>query len=435
VIAPAAALTLLSGAAGLFFVALAIFVVVELVKIKGQPAKCWLVKRAGAFWRTLRNLRGNKEEEPGDRGATRPEQRRKPGGSISRFPVSAVATVLLGVLAVFIGIYAGTLFRGPGTFGFSGSFDQNNPAVTGTNTAAPQVEAELTAYATLKPSGQKLSEAAVIISGPTTITLSDCHVQGQKAKSGFARGSQARVGLERISSTDLVNVECNITVVHRIRRLETVTLELAGADSADTKKAVLYLEPPNAEQGRETAEAEADQEVRMSPALWQKSSMVSTENGFREQGIEWPLLDPRLLHGFQSEPHGRTRALHQLESTRIEPSKILTLSAVITSAPITQERLKVKGSERQAIRQVFAVGENLGEQGGWCETTRSTDRPPLREGQRVKLRAAVVEWGRSEASGGIAVMLKCPAVKVQGASSATAKTESGAVPVPNRLSH
>jgi hypothetical protein len=431
----AVALTIESGAICASFLALAVVVVVELVKLKGQPAKCWLVKRGVASWQAVRNLwRRGKEGGAEDHSARR-VRGRQPGQLIGRFPVTTVATVLLLVSGAFTAIYDWSLFKASSTVEFSATFDQGNPAVTGPRTAAPSVESEVSASVTLKPRGQRLTEAAVIISGPVTITLSDCHVQGEKGEVGFARGAQARVGLEDVRATDPVKVKCKITVVQRIRRIETVTFELTGAGPAETEKEVLYLLPPYAERGRETAEAQADKEIRTSPALWQESSMEPSKDGFREQGIEWPQLDPRALHGFGSEPAGRARTLRQLQSTRIEPSKIETVNALITSPPVTQDRFTAKGSERRAVRQVFAIGEKPAEQSGWCSTTRSTAQPPLRKGQHVTVRAAVVEWGKSESSGGISVMLDCPAVRARGAVGAAVKTEAGAGAVPDRVNH
>lgn len=431
----AVVLTPASGALGVSLLALAVVVVVELVKLKGQPAKCWLVKCGVGSWQALRNIRGRGKAAGAEDYSTRRHRGRRSGELIGRFPVTTVATVLLLVIGAFTAIYDWSLFKASSTVEFSAAFDQGNPAVTGPRTAAPSVESEVSASFTLKPGGQRLTEAAVIISGPVTITLSDCHVQGERGEVEFARGAQARVGLEDIRSTDPVEVKCKITVVQRIRRIEAVTFELTGAGPAETEKEVLYLLPPYAERGRETAEAQADKEVRTSPALWQESSMEPSKGGFRELGIEWPQLDPRALHGLGSEPAGRTRTLRQLQSTRIEPSKIETVNALITSPPVTQDRFTAKGSERPAVRQVFAIGEKPGEQSGWCSTTRSTAQPPLRKGQHVTARAAVVEWGKSETSGGIAVMLTCPAVRALGAVGAAVKTEAGAAAVPERLNH
>jgi hypothetical protein len=380
----------------------------------------------------IRLLRGSRVEQ-----MLRKRRERKAFSLFSpgRFPVVLVALTVLCVLVFSFAFYAWMVLQAPATLGFTASFDRANPAVMGTNTAAPTVGMTIPAYVTLKAPGEHLSDAAVVVTGPPTVALSDCyaHAQGQKPR-GYARGSQARIPLGDLGPSEEVEVQCNISVVHRIRRLETVEFEMTAANWSDSPRYFLYLVPPDVKQGQETAEAQADEEIRTSPALWQKSSMVAAKGGFEELGERWPLVDPRYLHGFRSEPRGRTTTLRHLQSTRVEPSKIITLNAVISSDPVTQERFEAKGSERQAIRQVFAVGQQPGEKGGWCTTTRSTAQAPLKEGRHVKLRAAVVEWGISEASGGIAVMLNCPAVKVLGAIGGAARAfDSGGATVPDRL--
>jgi hypothetical protein len=265
-------------------------------------------------------------------------------------------------------------------------------------------------------SSEQLTGAAVVVTGPSTILLKNCWAYtAAKKVDGYAHGPHARIELGALSSSGAVEVECHLVAVHRIRHLETVKLELTAADASTTEKQFLNLVPPSVKSGQEKAEALADKEVHSSPALWQRSSMHPAPGAFKEQGTEWPLLDPLYLHGFLSESPGLTKALHHLEDTWVQSSKIVTVSAIITSHPVTLERFKAKGSGRQAIRQVYAIGQNPGEQGGWCTTTRSTSQPPLRKGDHLRLRVAVVEWGRSQESDGIAVMLNCPAVRALGA--------------------
>lgn len=417
---------------GLVVFALLVFAVVELRRwLGGSSVEAWLKERLARIWKAQRDPGEEPKQDAGDQPSS--EQKRKSRSPIIGFPVSAVALVLLGVMALVFTLYGWTVFQGPATLDFSASFDEASPAVTGATTADPTVGMVIPAHAMLKQPGKRLSDSAVVISAPETIALSDCyaHTSDRKFK-GYARGPQARISLGDLGSSDAVEVECSISVVHRIRHLETVTLELTAANYPDAQKRFLSLVPPDVELAQETAEDQADKEIRASPALWRKSSMNPAKNGFKELGEEWPRINPQYLHGFMSEPHGRTTTLQHLDGTRVESSKIMTLKAVITSPLVTEERFRAKGSERQAIRQVFAIGEEAGERGGWCTTTRSTSQPPLREGEHIELRAAVVEWGRSAASGGIAVMLNCPAVKVLGVIGKVARgAGSGAVAAPS----
>jgi hypothetical protein len=412
--------------------------VAELSKTWG--VKCLLKDGMSAIWRALRNVRGEGEGRILSSQPSQPDQKpKRPFSLLIDFPRRATALLLLiGVSVVLFALSIGTTLRAPATFGFNASFSEANPGVIETNTAAPSVGMELPIHATVKPSGEQLAGAAVVITGPSTIVLRDCYVHTAEERiDGYAHGSQARISLAGLDSADQVAVECVLFVKRRIRHLETVSLKLMAADSSSTDDQALYLVPPDVELGQEKAEALVDKEVRVSPALWQRSSMRPAPGAFKEQGAEWSLLDPLYLHGFLSIPPGLTTTLHRLEDTRVQSSKIVTLSAVITSRPVTQERFTAKGSGRKAIRQVYAIGQSPGEKGGWCTTTRSTSQRPLREGDRLKLRAAVVEWGRSEESGGIAVMLNCPAVKIVGASdgAARASSSSGGASAPERPSH
>jgi hypothetical protein len=163
--------------------------------------------------------------------------------------------------------------------------------------------------------------------------------------------------------------------------------------------------------------------------------MSPKKGAFKELGNEWRQLDPRYLHGFLASPGGRITTLRHLENTRVQSSKIVTLHAEITSSPVTVEHFTAEGSGRKAVRQVYAIGQSADEQGGWCTTTRSTSQPPLQKGDHLKLRAAVVEWGRSEANEGFAVMLNCPAVQVLGSIGTAEASGSGAATVPGRFNH
>jgi hypothetical protein len=356
---------------------------------------------------------------------------------IGEFPIAPVALALLAVVVVFISFWSLTLFRAPGSLGFQASFSNlaKGSAET-TSNAAPTVGSEFFVYAALNPGREELSDAAVAISGPITIAFSHCHALASgETVNGYTHGPQGRIELGDIGSHDSVEVQCRISVTHRIRHLEIVKVELVSANS-DPEEKFLYLQPPDAQQGQEAAEAQTDREIRTSPALWKRASMVVRKGAFQEQGDEWARLDPHYLHGFPAVPGDRFTTLRHLEDTRVQSSKIVSLRAFITSRPVTLERFKAKGSGRQATRQVYAIGQSPGERGGWCTTTRSTSQLPLREGNHVKLRAAVVEWGRSEASGGFAVMLNCPAARALGHTGKRAKTAvSGAAAAPSRLSH
>jgi len=420
---------------GVAILGLLIFVVLQLVGLFRSSCAEGLVNHCLlGFWKAQRRLR--------EKGKARAANRRRGGKpkspfSIIDFPVTLVALVLLCTVVLTVGLVNWKFVQSSATFSFSASFDRANPAVATSNTAAPSVGMTIEAVGVLEPSGEELSDAAVVVTGPGTVAFRACYgkVQGRVSK-GYASGSQARIELGDLDSSGAVEVKCEIFIEHRIRHLETVQFELTAANSADGSEKFLYLVPPDVKQGQETAEAQADEEIRTSPALWERSSMVATKDGFEEQGEVWPLIDPRYLHGFAAGPKGRPTTLHHLQDTRVEPSKIVTLDAVITSHPVTQERFEAKGSERRAVRQVFAVGQEPGEKAGWCTTTRSTAQVPLREGRHVRLRAVVVEWGRSEASGGIAVMLTCPAVRILGATGAPARAfDLGAAVVPDRLSH
>lgn len=361
---------------------------------------------------------------------------RGPRSPISGFPVGPVALALVLVLAVLTAISFFAVFRSPGTLGFQATFLESGAPEGETNTIKPTVGTVVPISAELDPPGEQLLNAAIAITGPSTIILSDCYAEVQRKVEGYAKGPQARINLGDLDGSDGVEVECNLTVAHRIRRIETVELELTAANSSMTEKQHLVLEPPDVEQGQETAEAHADREIHNSPALWDRSLMIVKPGAFEEQGEEWPLIDPRRLHAFRSEPEGRSVTIHQLEDTRVQSSKILTLEGFITSRPVTQDTFKAKGSGRKADRQVFSIGQSPSEQGGWCSTTRSESQAHLREGDRIRVRATVVEWGRSRASGGIAVMLDCPAVKIVGpVTGPESASRSGAATVSRQFNH
>lgn len=385
---------------GVAVVAVVIFAVVEL--IKSSRVRCVARDCLSAAWHAPRDLYRRWKE-------------RKSRSPISDFPLRPVAMLLLlAVLSTMFFLAIGPVIQGPATFGFNASFREESPAVLEPKTAAPSVGAELSVEATVNPPSEELLGVAVAIAGPTTVAFKDCYARaGEKTtKRGYAHGPRARILLAELGLADEVEVACTMSVKHRIRDLETVDLDVTAADASTAEEQFLNLLPPNEKLDQEKAEALAETEIRTSPAAWQKSSMRPAPDAFKEQGARWSLLDPKYLHGFHSGLQSLTRTLHQLEDTRVESSKIVTLEAVITSRPVTQERFRARGSNRQAIRQVYAIGQDPGEQGGWCTTTRSTAQRPLKKGDHLRIRAAVIQWGRSEESGGIAVMLNCPAVKI-----------------------
>lgn len=407
--------TVLVGAAvvgGLILAVLELFVF-----SKPSRVRCAVGQHLVTARHALRGLWSNNQQDDGSSSgsARKSGKRRRPRSLIIDFPNRLVALALLAVLFAFTGFYGLTLFfRAPATLGFNASFSESSPVVIETNTAAPTVGMHLPVRAMVDPPKDRMSSAAVVIAGPSTTRLSDCNAHTAKKKiDGYSHGAQARILLAGFESESDVEVECILSVEHRIRRLEKTRVALTRADASTTEEQPLYLVPPRIELGQEKAEALAEEEVRTSAALWQPSSMRSAPGAFRKQGDEWPLLDPGYPHRFSSEPRRLTKTLHQLEDTRVQSSKIVTLSGVVvTSRPVTQEIIAAKEGGRRAIRQVYAIGQEAGEQGGWCTTTRSTVQRPLRDGDYLKVRAAVIEWGRSQESGGIAVMLNCPAVKI-----------------------
>ncbi|HVQ58523.1 MAG TPA: hypothetical protein VMS60_06400 [Solirubrobacterales bacterium] len=396
---------------GISFAVLVILAVVELVR--SSRVKCAVRDCLSAAWRALRSL-----------------------WSLSNFPERSVAmVVLLVVSATMLFLAIGPVIHGPAALGVKASFQETSPAVIETDTAAPTVGTDLSFGATVDPSSDRLAGSAVVVTGPETTSLGECHAStAEETTDGYAHGSQARISLAELGSADKVEFECHLSVERRIRYWEPIELELTEPEAAAAGTGALYLRPPDVALGREKAEALAEREIHTSPADWQESSMRPAPDAFEEQGEEWSLLDPQALHGFRSGPPGLAKTLHQLEDTRVESSKIVTLRTVITSRPVTQDRFQAKGSNRQAIRQVYAVGQKPGEQGGWCTTTRSTAQPRLKKGDRLQIRASVIEWGKSEASDGIAVMLNCPAVKVLGSTGGPVSTpEVGAATVPDRF--
>jgi hypothetical protein len=418
---------------GLVLAVLDLFVLPKTSRVKCRVNQCLTTA-----WQVPGNIFKRWEQRTAARQSNEQTGKRKPYSLIG-FPRRVMALVLLGVLMSFVAIYSATLFRSPAVLGVQeAGLSESTAPGSGTTYATPIVGTAWYLRATLNLPHEQMAEASVGISGPSSIVFSSCFAFGSSGPkvSGYARGPLGRIALEGVGAADTVTVECRFLVVHRVRVQEVLKVELATASSPTAAEKILYLEPPDGVKGQEAAEAQSDKEIRTSPALWEASSIIPKPGAFKEQGGEWPMLDPRYPHGFFSEPKGRTMTLPRLEDTRVQSSKIVTLSAVITSHPVTQERFKVEGSGRQAIRQVYAIGQSAGERGGWCTTTRSTSQRPLRAGDHLKLRAAVVEWGRSQDSGGIAVMLNCPAVKILGsAGEPGSPSSSGAATVPNRFDH
>lgn len=402
----------------------------ELMKSSG--IRCAVRDRLTAIVRACRDA-GRRGKADGDAETKKKGRRRGSSGMIDGFPVRAMTAFLVAAFALFAAFFILTAYRQSGPLTFEAGLQEPGSEAT-TTTASPAVGKAMLVRATLKPAQEHLANLAVVVSGPSTIAFSWCnaYVSGEKID-GIARGPKGRIGLGDLGPDVQVTILCRFFVVRRIRSLEAVKVELTGAD-AGGKAEELYLAPPENKRGQEAAEAHADAEIRESPALWQRSSMVAREAAFGEQGKLWPLLDPHRLHGLDSMPAGRPTTLRHLEDTRVEPSRIVSLPATITSRPVTMEEFAAAGRHRRAVRQVFAIGEKPGERGAWCTTTTSTAQPRLHQGDRVELRAVVAEWGRSEASDGAAVMLYCPALRVLGSIGvAVRSSEAGATTVPDRF--
>ena len=313
--------------------------------------------------------------------------KRKPYSLISGFPRRVMALVLLGVLMSFIAIiaiYSATPFRSPAVLGVQeAGLSQSTAPGGGTTYATPVVGTAWYLRATLNLPDEQMAEASVGVSGPSSIVFSSCSAFGSSGPKvpGYARGPLGRIALEGVGAADTVTVECRFLVVHRVRVQEALKVELATASSPTAAEKILYLEPPDVVKGQEAAEAQSDKEIRTSPALWEASSVIPKPGAFKEQGGEWPLLDPRYPHDFFSEPSGRTTTLPRLEDTRVQSSKIVTLSAVVTSHPVTQERFKIEGSRVRRFARCTPLARV--QANGVGGVRRREARPSVRCGREI----------------------------------------------------
>ena len=338
-------------------------------------------------------------------------------------------TLLLGALAL-VGTWYAALRPTPSTAEvlFNTGVVEGSAGGGPRSYATPRLNTPLYMQLKLEPTDQDLSQVAVTISLPRSLELTRrCfyEVDDSRRRSCLAPNGEGRVNVDRLASGQTLRITAVARVVHRIEGRESVEIQMRSASTDTPSRRQIDLYSPKGSRGEEAARAMVEEEVSEGPLRWDDESLQAPEDVFEALGKEWQFLDPWQLHGLRQVPYGRMLDVRSLVHSRVLGAKIVTFRSVVRSASMRVRTFRVKGSNVRATREVFAVGPRSRPEDLWCSATRSTAQPPLRVGEPVLVRAAVVGWGIARPDGrpSQAALLICPVVHL---------TDAFSHPLPGR---
>jgi hypothetical protein len=294
--------------------------------------------------------------------------------------------------------------------------------------ATPKVGTVLHLKVAAMPRQEELGDVTIAVALPDGVVASgSCGVEIDGRSQACAGDGRAEVA--RLQSGEEMSLELEVVVEKRIEGEQLVKVELTSADLADPEVREISLTAPE-RTGEREATALIDEEL-LSPVEWEGRLEVP-EGTVEEMGGEWRYLTSERIHGVPAVPAGQEVPMRRIFDSHEIGAKIITLRATIETTPLRWHPVDLAGSEDTASKELFALGSA---HRAWCSTVRDKQvQPPLRRGERVLVRAAVVGWGTARPHGRAigAVMLICAAVESlkQAESGGGMTAAGGGVPAP-----
>ncbi len=294
--------------------------------------------------------------------------------------------------------------------------------------ATPKVGTELHLKVVAMPRREELGDVTIAVTLPGGVVASgSCRVE-IGGKSGTCAGD-GRAEATRLESGEEMDLELKVGVERRIEGEESLKVQLTSADLADPEVREISLTAPE-RTGEREATALISEEL-LSPMKWEGLLEVP-EGTVEEMGGEWRFLTDERIHGVPTVPAGQDVPMRRIFASHEIGAKIITLRAKIETTPLRWHAVDLAGSKDTASKELFALGSD---HRAWCSTVRDKQaQPPLRRGERVLIRAAVVGWGTARPHGRPidAVMLICTAVQSlkQAESGSDTALEGGGLTAP-----
>jgi hypothetical protein len=287
--------------------------------------------------------------------------------------------------------------------------------------ATPKVGTVLHLKVVAMPRQEELGDVTIAVALPDGVVESgSCRVEiGGR---GAACADDGRAEATRLRSGEEMSLELEVIVQKRIEGEELLKVQLTSADLADPEVREISLTAPE-RTGEKDATTLIAEELS-SPMNWEGRFEVP-EGAVEEMGGEWRYLTSERIHGVPAVPAGQDVPMRRIFDSHEIGAKIITLRAKIETTPLRWHPVELTGSEDTASKELFAIGAA---HRAWCSTVRDKQvQPPLRRGERVLVRAAVVGWGIARPHGRAieAVMLICAAVQ----SFDRAESDAGTAPM------